>query len=422
MIKDVTDTCVRSRALTAQEEIYWRLTFSDQIHFVVVAEVSGHTQVEQWREALDSVQRRHPLLRVAVEMPGHGNSHQQPFFVPQQAAIPLRVEVLDEKQGTVAAEMQRELATPFVCGVSPLARAVLLHASERSIVLLALSHSIADGMSGLFLLRDLLTTLSGQPLQTLVMPPSAEELLGVSPIVSLSVPADENHVSANAGREPSVLLRSLSEDATRNLIDTARRHRSTVQEALAAAFVQALRQLVPRLKTDPVRIISPVNTRAELGAGDALGMYFTSPQLSFEPNSGDSFWDLALEARFGIAMSSSRSALLQATAAMQGLTKPGLSNKSAASMLEHAFAMDLLLSNLGRIPYSQEFGHFFIQRVWGPAVLAGEKTQAVGVITTGDQLCFTLTSRHPVEHLLDRAIDVLTEQIHLAHTFDKHLS
>ena len=412
MSSELIDTSARSRALTAQEEIYWRLTYNDQIHFVVAAEIEGHTEVKQWKDALDSVQRRHPLLRVGVEMPGRGNGRHNPFFVPKEAVIPMRVEALGSGEGLVAVQMQRQLAIPFVAGVAPLARATLLHAPERSIIVLALCHSIADGMSGLFLLRDLLSALSGQSLEALAMPASAEELLGVAPGISALVPADEYHPAGNVGREPRVLLRSLSEELTRQLVDSARRHRSTVHGALAAAFVQALRQLAPSFETNPVRMISPVNTRTELGGGDALGMYFTSPQLSFQPNCSETFWDIASNTLSGMAMSSARASLLEATAAMQALTKPGLSNAAAASMLEQAFAMDILLSNLGRIPFSRHFEHLFVQSVWGPAVLGGESTQAVGVITTGDQLCLTLTSRHPIERLLDTAIDVLAEQIH----------
>jgi hypothetical protein len=104
--------------------------------------------------------------------------------------------------------------------------------------------------------------------------------------------------------------------ATRELVGAARANGSTVHAALAAAFVLSMRRLASRFKTDPVRIISPVNTRAELGAGNALGMYFTSPQSSFEPSNAKSFWDIAAQARADIATSSSREALLGATAAM----------------------------------------------------------------------------------------------------------
>jgi hypothetical protein len=40
------------RPLTAQEEIYWQLTYTDQIHGVRAAHVTGVTTPKQWRSAL----------------------------------------------------------------------------------------------------------------------------------------------------------------------------------------------------------------------------------------------------------------------------------------------------------------------------------------------------------------------------------
>jgi hypothetical protein len=57
------------RPLTAQEEIYWQLTYTDQIHGVRAAHVTGVTTPKQWRSALDALQRRHPSLSVSIESP-----------------------------------------------------------------------------------------------------------------------------------------------------------------------------------------------------------------------------------------------------------------------------------------------------------------------------------------------------------------
>jgi hypothetical protein len=74
--------------------------------------------------------------------------------------------------------------------------------------------------------------------------------------------------------------------------------------------------------------------------------------------------------------------------------------------------MDLLLSNLGRVPYNLEFGDLILETIWGPAVLGGlDDTQAVGVVTTGDRLCLTLTSRHPLPNLLETAISILAGRL-----------
>jgi hypothetical protein len=43
-----------------------------------------------------------------------------------------------------------------------------------------------------------------------------------------------------------------------------------------------MRQQSSEFLTNPVRIISPVNTRPVLGAQQECGIYFTSPQASFD--------------------------------------------------------------------------------------------------------------------------------------------
>jgi hypothetical protein len=411
MTDKISDVLAHSRPLTAQEEIYWRLTYNDQIHPVLAAEVRGQTTIAQWREALDIVQRHHPLLQVAIEMPDSDNRYFQPMFVRRgDAIIPLRSEV-DGGERTIEDEIERELATPFLSGEAPLARVVLLHAPERTVFILAISHSIADGMSALFLIRDVLTAVAGRTLDTIALFPSAEELLGVAPAKPIEAPLDVNETSINAGRRPTVILHSLSIEATADLVATARAHGSTVHAALAAAFVLAMRRLAPQFQIAPLRMISPANTRSELDAPNCLGLYFTSPQSSFEPAHTSKFWDIALQARADIASSSSRDALLGATEAMQSLTKQGLSNHDAAAMLKDAFAMDILLTNLARTPFASNFGELSLERMWGPAVLAGlEHTQTVGVITTNDQLSLTLTSRHPLPHLLEMAVSILADE------------
>jgi hypothetical protein len=412
MIDKISDVPAHSRPLTAQEEIYWRLTYNDQIHPVLSAEVRGQTTIAQWRMALDTVQRHHPLLQVAIEMPDSDNKYFQPMFVPREGAIiPLRSKAAGGGERTIEDEIERELATPFLSGEAPLARVVLLHAPERTVFILAISHSIADGMSALFLIRDVLTAVAGRTLDTIALFPSAEELLGVAPAKPIEAPLDVNETSINAGRRPTVILHSLSIEATADLVATARAHGSTVHAALAAAFVLAMRRLAPQFQIAPLRMISPANTRSELDAPNCLGLYFTSPQSSFEPAHTSKFWDIASQARADIASSSSRDALLGATEAMQSLTKQGLSNHDAAAMLKGAFAMDILLTNLARTPFASNFGELSLERMWGPAVLAGlEHTQTVGVITTNDQLSLTLTSRHPLPHLLEMAVSILADE------------
>jgi hypothetical protein len=50
------------RALGARERMFWFMDQKHPVHLTVTAEVKGITKVQSWRDALDAVQKRHPIL------------------------------------------------------------------------------------------------------------------------------------------------------------------------------------------------------------------------------------------------------------------------------------------------------------------------------------------------------------------------
>ena len=398
------------RPLTAQEEIYWQLTYTDQIHPVFAAHVTGSSSPEQWRSALDALQKRHPSLSVSIESPGSADmpGPTQPFLRRHSnKPIPLRV-VQRASTPRWEAEIERELSIPFECGDVPLARAVLIHDDASSIFILSVSHSICDGISLSFMMRDVLAAIAGQSLEPLAYPPSAEALLDVAPVAP-AMPAEDTALSSDPGTDlPTVRSLRFSQALTRSLVDLSRQQGTTVHGALAAATVLAMRELVPRFALDPVRIISPVNVRSVLGVGEDCGMYFASPKAEFDPAQPREFWDMARDARRNIADGSTRDSLIMATTGMQSMTANGLTRAAAADSLNHAFAIDVLLTNLGQTPYTSTFGNLKLESLW-LTVLAGRAVQAIGVATTNGALGLTLTARQPVEGLLETVRKILSD-------------
>ena len=401
------------RSLTAQEEIYWLLNWNSPIHPVLAAHVAGHTVPEQWRTALDQLQGRHPSLSVSIEAPDLAQADSRPFL-KQHTHVPIPLRVVP--RASVArweAEIERELANPFAPGQAPLLRAVLLYEPDRSILILAGCHSIVDGTTFPLLFRDLLTAMAGQPLEPLPFPRSAEELLELKAAAPKHTAVEKDDLSSapeNKAGTPTVSSLRLSKSLTQALVSISREQGATVHGALAASVVSAVRQQAPEFLHKPVCLISPVNTRALLGMQDDCGMYFTSPQASFDPGESLSFWDIARSVRQGIVEASTREALLAVTTAMQGMIADGLTKAGAAAMLQGAFAEDVLLSNLGRTPFDSTFGPLHLESLWGPAVLAGlPEMQTVGVATTNDSLCLLLTSYEPIPRLLETVETVLSE-------------
>src|ERR1700730_12712188 len=129
------------RDLDAFEEFFWLIEQSVPVFHVAVAEVMGATTIDQWKEALNAVQMRYPLLSASIrKVPG-----KRPFFEKTPGmSIPLLIAPLADSM-VLEEEMEDELQRPFGDGSGPLTRATLFHARNRSVVMFATHHSSLDG-------------------------------------------------------------------------------------------------------------------------------------------------------------------------------------------------------------------------------------------------------------------------------------
>src|SRR5260370_21602627 len=71
-----------SRPLGSLEHLFWLLDQHRSVHFAVPAEIAGKASPDDWRDALDRVQARHPILSVRIA----GSPASVPRFRPQQSA------------------------------------------------------------------------------------------------------------------------------------------------------------------------------------------------------------------------------------------------------------------------------------------------------------------------------------------------
>src|SRR5258708_22860517 len=161
------------RVLGARERLFWLMDQKHPAHLTVTAEIKGITKVRDWRDALDAAQRSHPILSTSINRNEEG---QPALYQANSAPIPLRV-VDGTVQGNWELEVDREMAVPFTPGQAPLIRSVLIRKPQSAVLILVAHHAIADGMSLVFLIRDLLQVLSGGQLEALSLSSTAEELL-----------------------------------------------------------------------------------------------------------------------------------------------------------------------------------------------------------------------------------------------------
>jgi hypothetical protein len=227
---------------------------------VIAGEIVGEAKSEAWVSAIAAAQLRHPLLRVSVEQGPEG----QPCF-RQHANLPIPLRIVPQRESAAwQVEMAKELATPIPTSGVPLVRITVLRKSGGSTLLLSMHHSIADGLSSAFVIRDILEALSGKPLQPLTLTDPQENLCSAVAGTPLP-PSAPVHPPATLLRRdaggPTIQGLKLSKELTMKLRSHAREVGATVHGALVAALTFAGRQLSPDWLTHPVRVMSPVDNR-----------------------------------------------------------------------------------------------------------------------------------------------------------------
>jgi hypothetical protein len=399
------------RPLGSMEHIFWLLNRSVGNQIVLAAEIEGKTTLHAWRQALNALQRRHPLLSAAI-VPG---SNGFPYFDgPIAQEIPLRI-ATDAiwQEGAIATgwldrQMANELAEPFDTASAPLIRAVLASHDQRSIVLLVGNHAICDGLSLSLCFRDLLRSLNGEHLEPLPIPKSLDQLCGISTETS-QPPAPPGKGISYPRDRPYVHRVKLSADLTDRITLRARAEQTTMHGALCSAMVRAGWSASADWREKSLRVFSPVDVRSLLGVGDEqCGLFLASTSVAIEPNTSESFWAVARRAMQGLNVPAARTGVHARTQGQRELLNGGLDAAGAVQIRQTALARDIMLTNLGRIRFNPEIGPFKLTSMWGPLAFSGYPgDHTVGVATVSGITHLTHASRSALPSLLDLAKDEL---------------
>jgi Condensation domain len=388
------------RPLGPSERYFWLSNQNSAKHFVLAAEIVGDTTVEAWVSAVAAAQLRHPLLRVSVEYGPDG----QPCF-REHANIPVPVRIVpEEESATWLVEMAKELATPILLSGAPLVRITLLRKSGGATLLLSMHHSIADGMSAAFVIRDILEALSGKPVQPLTLTEPQENLCsaaaGTPPPPSASVYPPATLLRRDAGGATVQALK-LSKELTMKVRTHAREVGATVHGALVAALTFAGRQRSPDWLTHPVRVISPVNNRKLLGLEDQCVLSIIFPTGAYAPDSEEHLWNVARAVKDELTPARIPEGLSTVFSGFRQLmsTSPDVAQIAAFEL--QVCACEGMVSNLGVLPFETSFGAFKLESLWGPSVFVGiEGEQMIGAATLNGAIHLTHTSYTPIPKLL----------------------
>ncbi len=296
----------------------------------------------------------------------------------------------DEPEPRWEAEVGKELATPFNPRQAPLIRAVLIPAARDAAFILVAHHSIADGLSLAYAIRDTLDALAGRSLRPLPWLPSQDDMMNVP----------DSHAD---GQE---------QDQAEALTPAVYRRRDNARprvKGLCAALVLASRDVSAAWREIPLRILSPINARPLLDAGESCGVFLGATTSVFDRQAMD-FWDIARDARIGVAANQTGENIAAQLSAFRQVVGNGAEVATVAEFGAKVFASEVMLSNLGSLSFDRQFGPVTLKAMFGPAVLPGfEGYQTIGVATVNGALCLSHTSHTPPEGLLEKTQSVLTQ-------------
>lgn len=283
-------TGVIRRPLSPVERWYWICDQLSPLNVISRVRVRGELPQELLRTALDALQAKHPLLRLAI-------AHDQgrnPRWEPTELPIPLRHVICDGQDADdrwVREINGCELPVPVDWRTGPMIRALAItRAAGDHDLIITVPHCIADGTTVLSLAREWLELAAcfavGQwptegamrvlPPPDELLPPEYQGSLGQQRLVEQTRRDELTMNRHRPGRvQPTeripldqrrtrLLPRSLSGEQLDVLVKACRQEQTTVHGALAAAMVVAAARDAGEPPLAHFTIGSPIDFRGEL--------------------------------------------------------------------------------------------------------------------------------------------------------------
>jgi NRPS condensation-like uncharacterized protein len=391
-----------NRILTATEHLMW-LSYEDTPENVTLsATIKGSLNIDLLTKALEWLQLRHSRLRVRIIT---SNQNQPQFSSENVPPIPLRV---IERQGEDrwCQEMKEELCRPLNWSQEPLLRVLLLHSPNISNLIITFHHCIGDGLSGTYLIRDILQFIDrpdNPPELLLDLPPideiipnitknGAEEYLKYSTEEPILTAAYRNsHKAITSDAIPIRLFHwTLSSTITTQLVARCREENTSVHGALCAAFLLAIAAEIESPNQIILKCHTPVNIRNYLtiDVGENLGEYIARPITTHRLSQETKFWDLAREVKDKLDRVVTEGKLFDDVLEASTLLSSHANKDGENSHARDVKGTDLAITNLGNLTIEQEFTKLQLQELYLMATGATTLPLFIGVATLKDKMCF----------------------------------
>jgi len=417
-----------NRLLGSLEHFLWLIDQTIPMNVVLCATIKGSLTVNQLKEALVWVQRKHPLLAVRIVI----DEHQQPRFVSEGVSgIPVR-SLTRQGENHWCQEVEAELFRPFPWSEGPLIRVILLHSPDISELIVTFDHCIGDGLSGAYLIRDILREVSdpGSDRQVLPELPSFEELIPLSYIARSSDSVDKIarlEVKNRDSIEKEILgdwqLRllhwCLPSSETAALVSRCRQEQTSVHGAICASFLLSIADEVKSGNNAVLKCLSPLNIRnyLEPPIGENFGAYYTGGLISYQLSNSPNFWEVARELKYQINHLMEDGKMFDKVPKFRAFLSTKPDPIATRQYVENLIGSDITVTNLGRLNIPHQYGVLQLQKLYLTVTGIKNEPIIVGVATIGDNMFITfrylesLISQASAQRIKKRAMQRLREVI-----------
>jgi NRPS condensation-like uncharacterized protein len=408
-------------------------------NLVTVSRIKGTISAKQLSSALLRLRRKHPLLGVRISLDDSNTAWFTAQGVPQNS-IDVKTKTNNPDGWLKAASNEQQVRFPLDKG--PLIRFVLCNSAKSSDLIINAHHSICDGLSITYLIRDILFAIANPQWEPeLRLDPPIIEKTDLPPSFPFNPhqrifiyilnklwrrkkisfdEADYETLHRKYWSEQTnnrTLTWGLTKSQTSAFINRCREEHVTINNAILTALMAAQHDIQGAHPAYLHTVSMPVNIRNRLSRpiGEAFGLYVSSVSATLNYALRTSFWSNVREIQDRMKKRLTNRAVFLLHWQMDFLhpslidsiyfSKYGLLNNRVASFFLRLIGIrrvntGLDISNFGRYDFPVSYGALELKAIIVPAFLSDYQEKCLRIITVGGKMFFTFTFRESILDLL----------------------
>ncbi|TFF86195.1 MAG: hypothetical protein EU551_02205 [Promethearchaeota archaeon] len=420
----------------------------------MLARLKGEILKDQIEAAILKVQKRHPMLNVRIEFDYAHNA----WFVSDGINDNI-IKVVPRIDNSHWIELiKKENFTPFRLDEGPLIKFILLNSPDISDLVVYSHHSICDGLSLVYLIKDILNYIVNPKMEVKILP--------AGPVINKNVikrgdygnflfklivklvnkiwkkkkisfdEDDFNRLNQKFWNESNISVNfwNLEKIKTSILIRRCQKEKVTVNSALCASFLAAQNETQGNSSKYLRKIALPVNIRDRLvvEVGENFGCYTSGSFIKLKYQDNKPFWENVglIHKKINHELDNFKIKLVKFTKLHPTLIdalnfyQQGECDEKILSSISKASKWNKLnagfsISNLGRLNIPLNYDTLQLKAIYGPVTYDPRIEKFIGINTINDNIFFALTyreniiKRQIIEDFIDYAMLLLEKSLDL---------